>query len=94
MQGAHQVKEAAGIDGGSYWGNMQASVVFYEDVIKGLIKSCVFGMVITWIAVYQGYDSVPTSEGIGKATTQTVVISSLAVLGLDFVLTAVMLGGI
>ena len=92
--GAFVAVDLLGIDGGSYWGNMQASVVFYEDVIKGLIKSCVFGMVITWIAVYQGYDSVPTSEGIGKATTQTVVISSLAVLGLDFVLTAVMLGGI
>ncbi|WP_320820704.1 lipid asymmetry maintenance ABC transporter permease subunit MlaE [Thalassolituus sp.] len=92
--GAFVAVDLLGIDGGSYWGNMQASVAFYEDVVKGLIKSCVFGMVITWIAVYQGYDSVPTSEGIGKATTQTVVISSLAILGLDFVLTAVMLGGI
>ena len=92
--GAFVAVDMLGIDEGAYWGNMQASVDFYEDVIKGVIKSVVFGLVVTWIAVYQGYDSIPTSEGIGKATTQTVVISSLAVLGLDFVLTAVMLGGI
>ncbi|MDK2778533.1 MAG: lipid asymmetry maintenance ABC transporter permease subunit MlaE [Pseudomonadota bacterium] len=92
--GAFIAIDMVGIDEGAYWGNMQASVEFYNDVIKGVIKSLVFGVVVTWIAVYQGYDSVPTSEGIGKATTQTVVISSLAVLGLDFVLTAVMLGGI
>jgi len=92
--GAFVAVDLLSIDEGAYWGNMQASVEFYEDVIKGLIKSVVFGLVVTWIAVYQGYDSIPTSEGIGKATTQTVVISSLAVLGLDFVLTAVMLGGV
>lgn len=92
--GAYIAIDLVGIDEGAYWGNMQSSVEFYNDVIKGVIKSLVFGIVVTWIAVYQGYDSVPTSEGIGKATTQTVVISSLAVLGLDFVLTAVMLGGI
>lgn len=92
--GAFVAIDMLGIDDGAYWGNMQSSVEFYEDVVKGIIKSVVFGIVVTWIAVYQGYDSVPTSEGIGKATTQTVVISSLAVLGLDFVLTAVMLGGV
>ncbi|UXD86412.1 lipid asymmetry maintenance ABC transporter permease subunit MlaE [Thalassolituus hydrocarboniclasticus] len=92
--GAFVAVDMLGIDDGAYWGNMQASVEFYEDVVKGIIKSVAFGVVVTWIAVYQGYDSVPTSEGIGKATTQTVVISSLAVLGLDFVLTAVMLGGV
>lgn len=92
--GAFVAIDMLGIDQGAYWGNMQSSVEFYDDVIKGVIKSIVFGIVVTWIAVYQGYDSVPTSEGIGKATTQTVVISSLAVLGLDFVLTAVMLGGV
>lgn len=92
--GAFVAVELVGIDDGAYWGNMQAAVEFYDDIIKGVIKSVVFGVVVTWIAVFQGYDSVPTSEGIGKATTQTVVISSLAVLGLDFVLTAVMLGGI
>ena len=92
--GAFVAIDMLGIDDGAYWGNMQASVEFYEDVIKGVIKSVAFGIVVTWIAVYQGYDSMPTSEGIGKATTQTVVISSLAVLGLDFVLTAVMFGGV
>ncbi|MCG8533840.1 MAG: ABC transporter permease, partial [Pseudomonadales bacterium] len=56
------------------------------------IKSLVFGVVVTWIAVFQGYDTVPTSEGISRATTRTVVYSSLAVLGLDFILTAVMFG--
>ncbi|WP_221797577.1 lipid asymmetry maintenance ABC transporter permease subunit MlaE [Oceanobacter mangrovi] len=92
--GAYVAVDMLGIDDGAYWGNMQASVEFYNDVVKGIIKSVAFGWVVTWIAVYQGYASVPTSEGIGKATTQTVVISSLAVLGLDFVLTAVMFGGV
>ena len=81
------------VDGGSFWGNMQASVDFYDDIMNGVIKSIVFGFVITWIAVFQGYDTVPTAEGISRATTRTVVYSSLAVLGLDFVLTAVMMGG-
>jgi phospholipid/cholesterol/gamma-HCH transport system permease protein len=92
--GAFVAVDMLGIDEGAYWGNMQASVEFYNDVVKGIIKSVAFGWVVTWIAVYQGYASIPTSEGIGKATTQTVVISSLAVLGLDFVLTAVMFGGV
>lgn len=86
--------EWLGVDSGAFWANMQASVDFYEDVCNGLIKSMVFGMVVTWIAVFQGYDCVPTSEGIGRATTRTVVYSSLAVLGLDFFLTAVMFGGV
>ncbi|ROU01955.1 lipid asymmetry maintenance ABC transporter permease subunit MlaE [Marinobacter sp. R17] len=83
-----------GVFEGSYWANMQSSVDFGEDVLNGVIKSIVFGFVCTWIAVYQGYDSVPTSEGISSATTKTVVYSSLAVLGLDFILTAVMFGDI
>jgi phospholipid/cholesterol/gamma-HCH transport system permease protein len=82
-----------GVDAGSFWSNMQASVNFHEDVINGIIKSIVFGFVTAWIAVFQGYDTVPTAEGIGRATTRTVVYSSLAVLGLDFILTAVMMGG-
>ncbi len=82
-----------GVDTGSFWGNMQASVEFHEDILNGVIKSIVFGLVCTWIAVYQGYSCVPTSEGISRSTTRTVVYSSLAVLGLDFVLTAIMLGG-
>lgn len=92
--GAYVGINMLGVDEGAYWGNMQASVQFYDDVIKGLIKSLVFGLVVTWIAVYQGFDSMPTSEGISKATTKTVVIASLAVLGLDFVLTAIMLGSV
>lgn len=81
-----------GVFEGSYWGNMQASVEFVDDVVNGLIKSLVFALVVTWIAVFQGYDLIPTSEGISRATTRTVVYSSLAVLGLDFVLTALMFG--
>jgi phospholipid/cholesterol/gamma-HCH transport system permease protein len=82
-----------GIDAGSFWGNMQAAVDFRADIISGIIKSIVFGLVTAWIAVYQGYYTVPSAEGISKATTKTVVYSSLATLALDFVLTAVMLGG-
>ncbi|QLH43201.1 MAG: lipid asymmetry maintenance ABC transporter permease subunit MlaE [Coxiellaceae bacterium] len=82
-----------GVDAGSFWSNMQASVDFHQDVVNGIIKSLVFGFVVTWIAVYQGYYTVPTAEGISKATTRSVVYSSLAILGLDFVLTAMMLKG-
>jgi len=84
--------EWLGVFDGAYWGNMQSSVDFVDDVLNGLLKSVVFGFVCAWIAVYQGYDCVPTSAGISSATTKTVVYSSLAVLGLDFVLTAVMFG--
>lgn len=79
-----------GVDAGAYWSQMQAKVDLYDDVYNGVIKSVVFGVVVTWIAVFQGYDATPTSEGVGRATTRTVVHSSLAVLGLDFVLTALM----
>lgn len=85
--------EWLGVDGGAFWANMQNAVDFDADVINGVIKSIVFGTVITWIAVFQGMDCLPTSEGIGRATTKTVVYSSLAVLGLDFFLTAVMFRG-
>ncbi|OZT74038.1 lipid asymmetry maintenance ABC transporter permease subunit MlaE [Vreelandella boliviensis] len=86
--------EWLGVFEGSYWSNMQASVTFINDIGNGMIKSAVFALVVTWIAVFQGYDLVPTSEGISRATTRTVVYSSLAVLGLDFVLTAIMFGGL
>jgi phospholipid/cholesterol/gamma-HCH transport system permease protein len=79
-----------GVDGGSFWNNMQSSVEFRADILNGIIKSIVFGFVVTWIAVYQGFTCVPTSEGIAKATTRTVVYASLAILGLDFLLTAMM----
>ncbi len=79
-----------GVDDGAFWSQMQAKVDLHDDVYNGAIKSIVFGVVVTWIAVFQGYDTVPTSEGVSRATTRTVVHSSLAVLGLDFVLTALM----
>ncbi|MFK7160974.1 lipid asymmetry maintenance ABC transporter permease subunit MlaE [Marinospirillum sp. MEB164] len=79
-----------GVDAGAFWSNMQAAVDFRQDVLNGMIKSLVFAFVVTWIAVFQGYDLLPTSEGISRATTKTVVYSSLAILGLDFILTALM----
>ena len=82
-----------GVDSGMFWSAMQSAVHFHDDIVNGIIKSIVFGGVVTWIAVFQGYDTVPTAEGIGRATTRTVVYSSLAILGLDFVLTAMMMGG-
>jgi phospholipid/cholesterol/gamma-HCH transport system permease protein len=72
---------------------MQAAVDVYEDVLNGVIKSFVFGVAITWIAVFEGYDAPPTAEGVSGATTRTVVSSSLAVLALDFMLTAFMFRG-
>ncbi|RZA05053.1 MAG: lipid asymmetry maintenance ABC transporter permease subunit MlaE [Moraxellaceae bacterium] len=83
-----------GVDEGSFWSSMQGSVGFMDDIVNGIIKSVVFAVVCTWIAVYQGYACAPTSEGISLSTTRTVVYSSLCVLGLDFVLTAVMFGGL
>lgn len=82
-----------GVDAGGYWSAMQANVDFQQDVVNGIIKSLAFAFIVTLIALHKGFDAVPTSEGISRATTQTVVTSSLAVLGLDFVLTAVMFGG-
>ncbi len=83
-----------GVDGGVYWASMQNGVDLVDDVLNGVIKSVVFGFVITWVALYEGYDAVPTSEGVSRATTRTVVTSSLAVLGGDFILTALMFGGL
>ncbi|WOE41251.1 lipid asymmetry maintenance ABC transporter permease subunit MlaE [Acinetobacter chinensis] len=84
-----------GADEGSYWSGMENTVQFYKDVLNGtVIKSFVFALICTWIAVYQGYACEPTSEGIATSTTRTVVYSSLCVLGFDFVLTAVMFGGV
>ncbi|MEB3733605.1 lipid asymmetry maintenance ABC transporter permease subunit MlaE [Halopseudomonas pachastrellae] len=88
--GAMVAVDWLGVYSGSYWSNMQNSVEFSEDVFNGLIKAVVFAFVVTWIAVFQGYDCEPTSEGISRATTRTVVYASLAVLGLDFILTALM----
>ena len=81
-----------GIDSGFFWSAMQGSVDFHTDLVNCMIKSVVFAITIMWIALFNGYDAIPTSEGISRATTRTVVHSSLAVLGLDFVLTALMFG--
>lgn len=81
-----------GLDNGVFWSNMQSSVEFHADIFNGILKSMVFGVAVTWIAVAQGYYAVPTSAGIAGATTRSVVYASLAVLGLDFVLTAMMIG--
>ncbi len=82
-----------GVDDGSFWSNMQASVSFDNDILTGLLKSVVFGFVVTWVAVFEGYDCEPTPAGMAKATTHSVVLASLMVLGLDFVLTAMMIRG-
>lgn len=79
-----------GVDAGQYWSAMQNGIDVYDDILNGFIKSVVFGFVVTWIAVFEGYDATPTSEGVSRATTRTVVNASLAVLGLDFVLTSLM----
>lgn len=79
-----------GVDEGAFWSVMQASVDWTDDVMNGVIKSLVFAFIVTWIALYKGYTAEPTSAGISAATTSTVVTSSLAILGFDFVLTAIM----
>ena len=81
-----------GIDDGQFWAGMQDGVEIGEDVGKGVVKCIVFGVVVNWISVYQGYDCVPTSEGISTATTDAVVFSSIAVLAIDFLMTLVMYG--
>ena len=83
-----------GVDEGSFWSQMQAAVDFEEDILNGVIKSFVFGVAVTSIALFEGYDAPPTAEGVSGATTRTVVTSSLAVLGLDFLLTSLMFRGI
>lgn len=79
-----------GVDSGAFWSQMQGGVDVFNDVLNGVWKSVVFGVAVTFIAVYQGYEAKPTPEGVSRATTRTVVLSSLAVLGLDFLLTALM----
>jgi phospholipid/cholesterol/gamma-HCH transport system permease protein len=82
-----------GVDAGTFWSQMQASVDVRLDVVNGIIKSAVFGVIVTWIAVFEGYDCDPTAEGVSGATTRTVVTSSLAILAADFFLTAFMFRG-
>jgi phospholipid/cholesterol/gamma-HCH transport system permease protein len=81
-----------GVDEGAFWSQMQAGVDAVQDVANGVIKSVVFGLVVTGIALHQGYTARPTPEGVARATTRTVIVASLAVLGLDFLLTAWMFG--
>jgi len=83
-----------GVDVGQFWSQMQAAVDVREDVLNGVIKSIVFGVAVTWIAVFEGYEAPPTAEGVSRATTRTVVTSALVILALDFVLTAFMFHGI
>lgn len=83
-----------GVDDGSFWSQMQAKVDFREDIVNGIIKSFVFGVIVSWVAVFEGYDAEPTAEGVSGATTRTVVTSSLAILAADFVLTALMFRGV
>lgn len=82
-----------GVDEGAFWSQMQAAVDFRQDILNGVIKSAVFGMAVSLIAVFEGYDAPPTAEGVSGATTRTVVTSSLAILALDFILTALMFRG-
>jgi phospholipid/cholesterol/gamma-HCH transport system permease protein len=79
-----------GIDGGAFWSQMQGGVDVWRDVGNGIVKSLVFGVAVTFIALLQGFEAQPTPEGVSRATTRTVVMGSLAVLGLDFMLTAMM----
>jgi len=81
-----------GVDQGAYWSQMQANIDFQDDIINGVVKSFVFGFITSWIALFEGYDAIPTSEGVSRATTRTVVNSAFSILGLDFILTALMFG--
>ena len=82
-----------GVDEGSFWSQMQDAVDFQHDVMNGVLKSFVFGVAVTAIALFEGFDAPPTAEGVSGATTRTVVQSSLAILMLDFMLTAFMFQG-
>ncbi|TXH04336.1 MAG: lipid asymmetry maintenance ABC transporter permease subunit MlaE [Nevskiaceae bacterium] len=90
VAGGHAVGvDLLGVDDGAYWSQIHAKL-HWDDIRDSLIKSVVFGAAVSWIAVYQGYHAAPTSEGVSRATTSTVVVSSLAILALDFILTAFM----
>ncbi|MAW33944.1 MAG: ABC transporter permease [Proteobacteria bacterium] len=82
-----------GVDGGAFWSQMQASVDFQGDILNGIYKSIVFGFAVNAIALFEGFDCLPTAEGVSRAVTRTVVTSALAILALDFVLTAFMFTG-
>ena len=79
-----------GVDSGAFWSQMTSGVNFYDDILSGFIKSFVFGVVVTHIALFMGYFAKATPDGVSKATTSTVVVSSFSILSLDFILTALM----
>jgi phospholipid/cholesterol/gamma-HCH transport system permease protein len=79
-----------GVDSGAFWSQMQSGTDVWRDVGNGIVKSMVFGLAVNFIALLQGYEAQPTPEGVSRATTRTVVVASLTVLGLDFILTALM----
>jgi len=79
-----------GVDAGSFWSQMQGGVDWLLDVGNGVVKSIVFGFTVAFVALFVGYEAEPTPEGVSRATTTTVVVASLAILGLDFILTALM----
>jgi phospholipid/cholesterol/gamma-HCH transport system permease protein len=81
-----------GADAGGFWSGMREGVEIWEDLGKGMVKTVVFGLLVTWVAVFQGYDAPPTAEGMAMATTRTVVISSVLILASDFLLTLVFYG--
>jgi len=82
--------EMIGVDAGAFWSQMQGGVDWIEDIGNGVVKSIVFGFTVAFVALFVGYEAEPTPEGVARATTTTVVVASLAVLGLDFILTALM----
>jgi len=82
-----------GVDAGVYWSSIKDGVDLHLDVMNGLIKSLVFGIIVTWIAVFEGYDAYPSAEGVSRATTRTVVLASLTILGSDYLMTALMFRG-
>lgn len=82
-----------GVDEGAFWSQMQSAVDFRDDILNGVIKSAVFGVAVSLIAVFEGYDCTPTAEGVSRAITRTVVSSALAILALDFILTSFMFRG-
>jgi phospholipid/cholesterol/gamma-HCH transport system permease protein len=79
-----------GVDEGAFWSQMQGNIDVRRDIMNGVLKSFVFGIAVTFTALFQGYEAQPTPEGVSRATTRTVVIASLMVLGLDFIMTALM----
>jgi len=79
-----------GVDEGAFWSQMQGNIDVRRDILNGVLKSFVFGIAVTFTALFQGYEAQPTPEGVSRATTRTVVIASLMVLGLDFIMTALM----